>query len=110
MIGRVLLTSSVLCSLIAGYCIWWIEDDIAFTNTWMGLTAFAHLLLWVSVRLLVERRYLKILAECATLLALSEVIDELVYDPTMIHFNDIVVVFIAVGWALYRRWEYRNVD
>lgn len=110
MISRVLVTSSLIISMIAGYCIWWIEDDIAFTNTWMGLTAFAHLLLWVSVRLLVEGRYLKILTECATLLALSEVIDELVYDPTMIHFNDILLVAIAVGWGLYRRWEYKNAE
>ena len=68
----------------------------------MILTALAWALLLVAVRLLTEGRYLQILTECATLLAFSEVVDELFFNPVVIAVNDVTLLILTALWGLIR--------
>ena len=95
----VLVLVSILCSIAAGYCGEWIEDDITYTNTYMILTALAWFFILVSVRLFAEGRYLKILTECASLLAFSQVLDEVFFNPVIIAVNDYALLIMTVLWG-----------
>lgn len=88
-----------LTSLFGAYSYLWVDDDIAYTNTWMLCNALSQLALLIAFRLVVKEIKIQTILSALIFLAVGEVIDELFFDPTVFGWNELGVLIIAAVYT-----------
>lgn len=100
MISRELLLFFIAAflSIVGGYCDLFIKDELSYTNFWMLMNSlawfFLALALWFSMREKQERIYVM----GGVILCFSEVLDELIFSPNALGWNDFIFLILAVSY------------
>lgn len=93
-----LLAIVAVLVLFAKYSTLLIADDVAYTNVYMFCTSLAWAVGLLAFRLNVTEYKTKHILSALTLLSFGEVLDELFFEPTIIQWNEVVLLLAVSVW------------
>jgi len=94
-----LVLIGVVASLLGTYSYLVISDDIVYTNVWMISNVLYELALLVAFRLVVKEHKLQVIISMLCFLTFGELIDELLFDPIVFSWNELIVLIITGGYG-----------